>query len=51
VAFQSTNKAYNNKATFSSEMMAQSFLQEQVASNPSLKKDIHVIPSYELQES
>jgi len=51
VAFQTTNKAYNKKSTFSSEMMAQSFLQEQIASNPSLKKDIHVIPSYELQET
>ncbi|HMJ46130.1 MAG TPA: DUF6603 domain-containing protein [Ferruginibacter sp.] len=50
VAFQANNKAYDNTAGFTSEMMAQSFMQEQIAKDPSLKKNIHVIPNYELQE-
>ena len=43
VAFQSNNKAYSGSATFNSEMMAQSFMNEQISINPKLKKDIHVI--------
>jgi hypothetical protein len=50
VAFQADNKAFNNTATFASEMMAQTFMQEQLVKNPSLKKEIHIIPNYELQE-
>lgn len=50
VAFQANNKAYNNASGFASEMMAQRFMQEQIAKDPSLKKDIHIIPNYELQE-
>lgn len=51
VAFQSDNKAYNGAAVFESEVMADTYMKEQVARNPSLKKNIHVIPNYELQES
>lgn len=51
VAFQSNNKAYSTGATFSSEMMAQTFMQEQVAKKPSLQKEVHIISNYELQTS
>jgi hypothetical protein len=51
LAFQSNNKAFATPLTFSSEMMASSYLQDQVAANPSLKKELHIIPTFELQES
>jgi hypothetical protein len=51
VAFQSTNKAFSESATFGSEMMAQTYMQEQVSKKPQLKKEIHIIPNYELQEA
>jgi hypothetical protein len=51
VAFQSNNKAYDHKATFSSEMEADTYMKQQVNLNPNLKKDLHIIPNYELQES
>jgi hypothetical protein len=50
VAYQANNKAFNGQATFSSEFMAQTYMQEQVKSNPTLHKEIHIIPNYELQE-
>ena len=50
VAFLANNKAYNAKATFASEMEADSFLKQQLQLNPNLKKDLHIIPNYELQE-
>ncbi len=51
VAFQSTNKAYATTATFSSEMMAQTYMYEQINKNPVLKTAIHIVPNYELQEN
>ena len=48
VAFQSNNNAFASGTVFASEMMAQTFMQEQIAKNPSLKKEIHIIPNYEL---
>lgn len=51
VAFQSDNKAYNVNASFSSEMMAQTYLNEQLTSNSNLKNVIHIIPNYELQQA
>jgi len=48
VAFQSNNKAYTTEAVFASEMAAQTFMHEQITKNPSLKKEIHIIPNYEL---
>jgi len=49
VAFQSDNKAVDESATFSSEMMAQSYMQDQISKNPSLKGEVHIIPNFELQ--
>lgn len=49
VAFQANNKSINHNATFASEMMAQTYLQEQISREPALKKEIHVIPNYEVQ--
>lgn len=51
VAFQKDNKAFSNNAVFSSEMAAETFMQEQIRKNPVLKKSIHIIPTYELQEA
>lgn len=51
VAFQNNNKAINPAATFSSEMEAQSFMQEQIKLNPKLKQQIHIVPQFELQAS
>ena len=48
VAFSANNKAFNTTATFSSEAMANDYLQQQVRVDPSLKKEIHIIPNYEL---
>jgi hypothetical protein len=51
VAFQANNKGYASNATFASEMMAQTYMQEQIAIKPGLKKELHIIPNYELQTS
>lgn len=51
VAFQNNNKAYNPNSTFNSELEAQSFMQDQIRSNPNLRKQIHIVPQFELQES
>ncbi|WP_286970144.1 DUF6603 domain-containing protein [Flavobacterium sp. UBA4854] len=51
VAFQDSNKAHTHNSTFATEMMAQTYMEEQVAKQPSLKKELHIIPNYELQES
>lgn len=51
LAFQSNNKAYSTNATFRSEMMAQTFMQEQIARDPSLQKEVHIISNFELQTS
>ncbi len=50
VAFQSNNKAFNSTAMFDSEMEANTFLSQQINADPNLKKDLHIIPNYELQE-
>lgn len=50
VAFTSNNKSYNGSANFASEMQAQTYMKEQIIKNPALKKEIHIIPTYELQE-
>ena len=51
VAHQKDNKAFSNASSFTSEMAAQTFMQEQIARDPALKKLIHIVPNYELQES
>jgi hypothetical protein len=51
VAFQANNKSYTTGSTFTSEMMAQTFMQDQIAKNPSLKKEVHIILTSELQTS
>ena len=51
VAYQSSNKAYNGMATFTSEMMAQSYMHDQLIKDPLLIKELHIIPNYELQET
>jgi hypothetical protein len=50
VAFQADNVAYDGKATFASEMEADTYMKQQINLNPNLKKDLHIIPNYELQE-
>ena len=51
VAFQADNKAHTSNARFASEMMAQTYMQEQLAKEPGLKNSLHIIPNYELQTS
>lgn len=51
VAYQINNKAFNTVSTFSSEMEAQRFMQEQIRTNPNLKQQIHIVPQFELQDS
>ena len=51
VAFQKDNRAFGATSSFSSEMAAQTFMDEQIAKDPSLKKSLHVVPNYELQQS
>jgi hypothetical protein len=48
VAFTANNKAYSESASFNSEAAAADYLKEQVRSNPNLKKELHVLPKYEL---
>jgi hypothetical protein len=50
VAFQADNRAFQTTATFSSEVMAHTFMEDQIRTNPSLKDELHIIPNYELQE-
>lgn len=48
VAFQSNNKAFSSDATtFHSEASARDYLNTQIAVDPSLAEQIHVIPSFE----
>ncbi|HMC99068.1 MAG TPA: DUF6603 domain-containing protein, partial [Ferruginibacter sp.] len=51
VAFQDSNQAQSVAKTFTSELMAHTYLQQQVLSKPSLKNDLHIIPNYELQHA
>ena len=51
VAFQNNNKVFHSSATFSSEMEARSYMQDQIRANPNLKKEIHIVPQFELQAS
>lgn len=50
VTFQNTNALLNSGATFKSEMEAESFMQNEIAKNPTLKKQIHIVPNHELEE-
>lgn len=50
VVFQKDNKAVSGNATFSSEMEAHSYMQQQINASPSLRKQIHVISQFELEE-
>ena len=49
VAFQSNNKSYSSSSSFSNEMEADTFLKNQISKNPNLKKELHIVPNYELQ--
>jgi hypothetical protein len=51
LAFQDNNKAFDLQSVFASEMLAQTYLNEQLSKNPRLRNDIHVISTFELQES
>jgi hypothetical protein len=51
VAFQSNNKAFDQGASFNSELEANTYLNEQIRKNPSMKKQLHIIPDFELQPS
>ncbi|WP_427874465.1 hypothetical protein [Flavobacterium sp. MMS24-S5] len=51
VALKSNNKAHTAHATFESEIMAQTYMEEQIARQPGLKKELQIIPNYELQSS
>lgn len=51
VAFTGNNKAFNAQSTFSTEAEAQRYMQEQLTANPKLKKQIHIVPQFELQTS
>jgi hypothetical protein len=50
VAFNSDNMAFNEEAVnFTSQVQAQEFMQQQVAADPNLAKELHVIPQVEMQ--
>jgi hypothetical protein len=38
-------------ASFSTEALAREYMQQQIAQNPKLAKDLHIIPQYEVNES
>lgn len=49
LAFLSNNKAFNGSLSFESEIMARQFMKDQIRKDPKLKRQIHVIPQYEVQ--
>ncbi len=51
VAHMADNTLLHTDATFTSQAMAQQFLQQQLAADPSLSGTLHVIPSYEVNGS
>lgn len=51
IAFQDTNTLFNIQTRFDSEAEAQTHLQNLVQDQPNLKKQIHIIPNFELQEA
>jgi hypothetical protein len=51
IAFQNTNTLFNTQTRFNSEAAAQTHLQDLVKDQPNLKKQIHIIPNFELQEA
>ncbi|GGH55137.1 hypothetical protein GCM10007423_62340 [Dyadobacter endophyticus] len=51
LAFQDNNKVFDLQSVFANEMLAQTYLNEQISKNPRLRNDIHVISTFELQES
>lgn len=50
IAFQDTNALFNVQTRFDSEAAAQTHLQNLVQDQPNLKKQIHIIPNFELQD-
>jgi hypothetical protein len=48
VANVTNNKAFSMQSVFSSEAMAQDYMNRQVAINPNLKTALHVVPQYEI---
>lgn len=50
VVFQKDNKAFSNQAVFASEYEASQFMQQQIAEDPSLGKQLQVISQFELEE-
>lgn len=51
VAFNGDNSAYAETTVFSSQARAEAYLQQQVASDPSLGVSLHVIPEFELKRA
>ena len=52
VASVEDNSAFNsNTINFSSYTAAQEYINQQVAADPNLKKQLHVIPSVEIQQA
>ncbi|MFW5941901.1 MAG: DUF6603 domain-containing protein, partial [Chloroflexota bacterium] len=50
VTFNSDNTAYNQEAlNFTSQVQAEEFMKQQVATDPNLAKELHVIPQVEMQ--
>jgi hypothetical protein len=48
VAFQSTNQAFGQKATFSSQAAAHDYMQQAIAEDPNRAEELHVVPDYEV---
>jgi hypothetical protein len=47
VAFQANNSVFNAQAAFTSEAQAHDYLNRQIAQNPNLADNLHVIPQFE----
>lgn len=50
VAYQANNTPFNGSASFTSDMMAQTYMRDLIQRDPSLQKQIHIVPNYEVQE-
>lgn len=46
----SNNKQFNNKSSFGSEAMARDYLDREAAKDPNLKKQLHIVPNYEMNK-
>lgn len=51
IAFQDSNKPFNQTVRFESEAAAQTHLQNMLKTQPQLKKQVHIIPNFELQDA